>query len=196
MNEDPAVNLSRVMHHVPSVALLMAAILVVVLTLQNRSLQNRYAELQERSAWPHAGLAVPPFTARALFDSTEVPVGEPQEGHRQLLLFFTTTCQYCRTSLPAWRQLSQLLQDDSSVATVAISLDSAQSTREYAIQHGMSSHVITFPDSKYKSMYRARSVPQIVVLEADGRVSYVRRGVLADPVAIDSVIAAAATKYR
>ena len=84
-----------------------------------------------------------------------------------------------------------MLADDSSVALVAISLDSVESTREYAIEHGLSSPVITFPDSKYNRLYRARSVPQIVVVEADGRVSYARRGVLADPAAIDSVMVAA-----
>ncbi len=183
--------LNHLKRHISSFALLIAAILIVVLALQNRSLQNRYVELQERSAWPHPGLFVPPFTARAVHDSTEVLVGESVEGQRQLLLFFTTTCQYCRASLPAWKKLGKMLDGDSTVALVAISLDSVHVTREYAIEHGLSSPVITFPDSKYRRLYRARSVPQIVVLETDGQVSYARRGVLADPAAIDSVMAAA-----
>jgi hypothetical protein len=49
----------------------------------------------------------------------------------------------------------------------------------------------TFPDSRYKGLYRARTVPQLLVIQADGRVSYARRGVLADQAAIDSVLVAA-----
>ena len=183
--------LRGVQHQLPTVALLVAAVLVVTLTLQNRSLQDRYAELQERTAWPYAGLFVPPFTSPSVLDSTPVLVGESVEGHRQLLLFFTTTCQYCRASLPAWKELGQIFEDDPSVEVVAISLDSVRATRDYAIKHALSSPVITFPDRKYNRLYRARSVPQIVLLEADGQVSYARRGVLTGPSAIDSVMAAA-----
>ena len=184
-------SVNPIRNRIQLVLLVLAAALVVTLTLQNRSLQQRHVELQERNAWPHAGLFVPPFAAHTVRDSAPVVVGEPAPGRRQLVLLFATTCQYCRASLPAWRQLSQSLAGDSSVGLVAVSLDSVHHTRAYAQEHDLPWPVVTFPDSRYKSLYRARTVPQLLVSQADGRVSCARRGVLADQAAIDSVLVAA-----
>ncbi len=170
-------------------ALTVALALVGVLGTQNRSLERRYAALAEQARLPYVGLTVPPFDAATL-DGDSVRIGKSGEGSAQILFFFTTTCPYCRATLPAWNRIASEAGKQGEVAIYGIQLDSAQSGLEYAEEHGLGFPLVTLPDPRIRQWYRVRLVPTTVVLDRTGLVVYARGGEITARETIDSVLAA------
>ena len=115
-------------------------------------------------------------------------------GQRQLLIFFRTTCSYCRASMPAFNALAARLAADSGIGIYGVALDSAMAARSYAVEHGLPFPVIAEPTVRLVSLYRVSSVPLVLVLNEQGRMAYTQLGVLDAPAAVDSVMRAA--EYR
>ena len=91
------------------VALLAASALVVRLGQRGIAISKAYAELRTKATLPYRGYAVPTFRAAALTGDS-ITVGQlPDSGGRQVVLVFTTTCPYCRATLPVWKQLADSL---------------------------------------------------------------------------------------
>lgn len=180
-----------------ALALAAAALLIVVLARQNVTLRQRLEQVQRDAAQPRAGLFAPTFTAVSL-DGTPRTIGERGDDGRQLLLFFATTCAYCRASLPAWRTLAALADSLVSprVEVIGVVLDSAHRAPAYAAEHALPYPVVPLASTKLRSLYRARSVPLVMVVDHDGRVLYARTGVLQDGAAVDSVRRAMTTLRR
>jgi peroxiredoxin len=65
-----------------------------------------------------------------------------------------------------------------TVDVVGISLDSADATRRYGEAQGLTFPLVTVPARKLKQLYRARAVPQTLVLDEEGRVLFARTGLL------------------
>ena len=105
---------------------------------------------------------------------------------------YTTTCPYCLSSIPAWKQIKAAADTMTSIraAVYGVSLDSADVTRQYIAQHALPYPTVRFPDDKVAGMYRAGTVPVTLVLDERGRAIYSRTGELKDPAAIDSVMQA------
>jgi peroxiredoxin len=174
------------------IVVLVAAALVVVLAVQKRSLMVQYEELQLRERLPYVGLWVPTFEALTL-EGEPVVIGRAEEGTRQVLLLFDTTCPFCRTSLPAWKDLSSRLAGigEPVVRVYGISLSPEAEARLYVEEHGLTFPVLRFPEEKLRLLYRANGVPQVIVLDHEGRVIHTRPGELKKGAALDSVFAAA-----
>ncbi len=186
----------RLVRALPYLALAAAAVLVVVLGQQKRDLINQVeqAELRARRAAtePLRGMYMPAFQAAPVEGGAATTIGQlPAEG-RQVLLFYTTTCPYCLSSIPAWKQITSAVDTISSIrATVyGVSLDSLDATRTYITKHGLPYPTVQFPNDKLAAMYRSGTVPVTLVLDEQGRTVYSRTGELREKVAIDSVIAA------
>jgi peroxiredoxin len=184
--------LSRIL---PFLALVAAAALVVVLAAQKRGLIAKYNDLQvkyrQALTEPRPGMYMPAFQTTTL-DGRPTTIGQlPAEG-RQVLLVYTTTCRFCRSSLPAWKQLTATLEGlrSPAVDVYGVSLDSVDVTRKYAAEHALPYPTVRFPDERLASMYRAGAVPLTLVLDEEGRTVYSRLGELKAQAAIDSVIAA------
>jgi peroxiredoxin len=186
----------RLVRALPYIALAAAAVLVVVLGQQKRTLieQVEQTRLQLRRATyePMRGMYMPAFQAAPLEGGAPATIGElPGEG-RQVLLMYTTTCPYCLSSIPAWKQITAAADTMTSIrATVyGVSLDSVDATRQYITRHGLPYPTVRFPNEKVASMYRSGTVPVTLVLDEHGRTIYTRTGELKSRIAIDSVIAA------
>ncbi len=182
--------MERISKHLPLLALTAAAALVVVLSLRVRDLNERYARVFERATRPYAGMFVPTFRTQTL-DGVPVTVGEtPGEG-RQVLFVFTTTCPYCKSTLPAWQEIQAALDTVRSVpvAVYGVSLDSVDVTRRYVAANRLPYPVVRFPEDKLVAIYRAGAVPLTVVLDENGRMLHSRLGELKGRPAIDSVLA-------
>jgi peroxiredoxin len=185
----------RLFRILPYLALAAAAVLVVVLGQQKRSLieqveQTQY-QLRQARTEPMRGMWMPAFQAPTL-EGQAATIGEvPGEG-RQVLLMYTTTCPYCLSSIPAWKQIKAAADTMTSMRTAVygVSLDSVDVTRKYIAQHGLPYPTVRFPDEKVAGMYRAGTVPVTLVLDERGRAIYSRTGELKDPAAIDSVMQA------
>ncbi|HEX6369132.1 MAG TPA: TlpA disulfide reductase family protein [Longimicrobium sp.] len=186
----------RLFRILPYLALAAAALLVVVLGQQKRSLieqveQTQY-QLRQARTEPIRGMWMPAFQAPTLEAGQPATIGEaPAEG-RQVLLMYTTTCPYCLSSIPAWKQIKAAADTMKSVraAVYGVSLDSVDATRQYIARHGLPYPTVRFPDEKVAGMYRAGTVPITLVLDERGRAIYSRTGELKDPAAIDSVMQA------
>ena len=186
----------RLTKALPYVGLALAAALVVVLGQQKRSLITQVEEQQLRlrqvTTEPIRGQWMPAFQAQTLETGAPATIGElPAEG-RQVLLMYTTSCPYCLSSIPAWKQITAAVDTMRSIrATVyGVSLDSIDATRQYITKHGLPYPTVRFPSEKVAGMYRAGTVPVTLVLDEQGRTIYTRTGELREKVAIDSVIAA------
>lgn len=168
-------------------AVMAAALAMIVLVRQYDDLRQRHRALTQRLQWPHAGYSVPTFHAVTI-DGDSVTVGRANDG-RQLLIVFTTECPYCRASVGAWRRIIDAASREvPRIATLGITLDDGGSVPEYRREHDLRMPVLVFPDEKLRRLYRARSVPLLVLLDPTGRVLYSRLGALEDEAAIDSVL--------
>lgn len=183
--------MERIGRLLPAIALTAAAALVVVLSLKVRDLNDRYSKLTERAFRPYAGMYVPTFQTSTL-EGAPVTVGESPGAGRQVLFIFTTTCPYCQSTLPAWREIKASLDTVRSVpvAVYGITLDSVPVSRGYAAKNKLPFPVVRFPEDKLTSIYRAGTVPLTVVLDEEGRMIHSRLGELKGRPAIDSVLAA------
>ena len=185
----------RLFRILPYLALAAAAVLVVVLGQQKRSLidqvEKTQYQLRQARTEPMRGMWMPAFQAPTL-EGQAATIGEvPGEG-RQVLLMYTTTCPYCLSSIPAWKQIKAAADTMTSMRTAVygVSLDSVGVTRQYIAQHALPYQTVRFPDEKVAGMYRAGTVPVTLVLDERGRTIYSRTGELKDPAAIDSVMQA------
>ncbi len=174
-------------------ATILAALLVVVLATQKRALERRVEDLTIRIRDPYPGFVVPQVTAETMAGDSVV-LGLSDSGSLQLLFLFSTGCKQCEASLPAWNGLSTALEPDPRIEVIGVSLDSADVTRTYAADHGLSFPVATMPDRRMQVLWRAGLLPQTRLMDAFGRVQYVRLGRLIAPEAIDSVRAATVTQ--
>ncbi|HYT82687.1 MAG TPA: redoxin domain-containing protein [Gemmatimonadales bacterium] len=162
----------------------------VYVVRENRALAEENRLLARRAVEPRPGLYVPAVEAATL-DGTPVVLGQP--GHRQLLFFFNHTCPYCRASLPGWNTIAARVAHEPAVAVFGVALDSAHVAAAYRSEHRLVFPVIAKRDPRLVGLYRVSAVPLVLVLD-DGRMAYVRLGVLEAPRAIDSVVAAAQHK--
>jgi peroxiredoxin len=185
----------RIYRILPYAALAVAAALVVLLGWQKRGLitdleQAQY-QLREARTMPIRGMWMPAFQAPTL-EGQQATIGEVQGEGRQVLMMYTTSCPFCLSSIPAWKQIKAATDTMTSIraAVYGVSLDSVNVTREYIAKHQLPYQTVRFPDEKVAGMYRAGTVPVTLVLDERGRTIYSRTGELKDPVAIDSVMQA------
>jgi peroxiredoxin len=160
------------------------------LTRQSAELRAELAHSRTSAFQPHVGMPVPAFRASTVAGDSITLGGEG--GPRQLLFFFSTSRGFCLQSLEGWKQVADVLSDDSTsaVQVLWVSLSSADSTKEYVERHGILQPVLLMNDRKMAGVYHANLVPLTVLLDG-GRVSYARVRAISHAETIDSVLAAA-----
>lgn len=181
-----------------STALVLALGLVVILGRRLDALGAEYHKVRRLASRLHAGSVVPAFRAATL-DGDSVTIGEaPGPDTRQVLFVLTTTCPYCKATLPVWARIADSLNrlPNHAIQVIAISLDSVEATRRYVAENGLAYPVVTFPTPKLKRLYRAGTIPETVVLDKDGRVLHARTGLLTVPAVLDSIYKAATLPLR
>lgn len=132
-------------------ALAAAVALVAVLGMQRRAQDERYAALLRDTSLPRGRMYVPTFTAPTV-DGSSVTVGERRDGGKQVLFLFTTTCPYCKASLPAVREVAlAAAQELAPGATMyGIVLDSLSLAAEYASVNDLRFPIVEFPARKLR----------------------------------------------
>lgn len=170
------------------IVIALAAALVGALGAQNRSLEQRMVEVVRRAAEPRPGIFVPEINATTIAGDPIVVAGGMEPGEHQVLAFFTTTCPYCRASMPSWKDLAARLAEDRTSKFIGIAVDSAHLAQAYVSEHGLAFPVVVLNHPKYVQFFRVRGVPEILVLRHDGQVAFARIGIMESAAAIDSVI--------
>ena len=177
------------------IALLLSLGLMVVLAWQNRELRQAQVELQKRAFEPYAGMWMPDVATVAL-DGSAVRLGTAPARY-QVLYFFTPSCPYCRQSAPAIRALAERLAPQSAhVQMVGVADGQAEPVRRYAAEQGFRFPIALAPDKRTLALFRANSVPLLVVVDAQGRVAYSHVGVLDVEKELEQVLAAVRASPR
>jgi peroxiredoxin len=174
-------------------ALTGALALVATLGVQSRGMRRSIMALERRAFLPYAGMVVPVVEVTSLTGET-VTIGDPAVEKRQVLLFFTTTCGYCRETLSAWQQIADSLGVLGHEA-IGVSLDSLRPTIDYVREHALTVPVVELADRRMRALYRAKGVPITLVVAEGGRVLHARMGALTTPNAVDSVLSASERKF-
>ena len=89
------------------VTLLVSVGLLLRVTQGKRAAEKNWSDLYALAMNAHAGMYVPIYEGVSSAGDT-VRLGDVAPGTRQLLYFFTTTCPYCRASVPTWKRLGDL----------------------------------------------------------------------------------------
>ncbi len=97
-------------------------------------------------------------------------------------------CRHCRASLSAWNQIADHLGHGTGVQIIGISTDSILPTQSLVAEHEMRFPVVSMVDPKLRALYRSRVVPQTLLLDANGIITYARLGAVEGIVAIDSIM--------
>lgn len=172
-------------------ALAAASALVILLARRQTDLSREYGLLRTKATLPFRGYAMPTFRTKTLTGDSLTVAELSDTVSRQLVFVFTTTCPFCKATLPIWAGLADSSQRlGRPVRIVALSLDSVAETSRYAAEHSLRYPVATFPTWKLAQLFRARAVPQTLVLDHDGQVIYAHTGRLQPGSALDSVYAA------
>jgi peroxiredoxin len=168
-------------------SLVAASGLVVKLSMQQRALVDRVSTLTTRVRDPYVGIYLPAVTLKSVAGDS-VRLGEAPSGNAQVLLVFSTSCRFCRASLSEWKRMASQLRGPSGVEILGVSVDSAEVTQQYLVEHHLEFPVVSFTDGKLRALYRSNLMPQTLVIDAQGRVQYAHLGALTETSVTDSVI--------
>jgi peroxiredoxin len=172
----------------------LAASLAMVwqLTREVRSLRTSVVRARQRAVLPRTGQYVPPLqTATMAGDSIALAA---DDGQRRVLLYFTSTCAFCRAEVKSWQALAERLRArglDPATTMVAVSFDSSDAAAiRYASERGWTFPVVRIADPRMRALYRGVAVPATVVVNGDGNVGFARTGTIGSTAGLDSVILA------
>jgi peroxiredoxin len=167
---------------------------LVTVTRKYGRLSEQIVEHRSNDRHLRRGEYFPTFEATAV-DGTPQIVGESAHlGDRQVIFLLTSTCPYCKRTLPTWKTLAGRLDSAShpNVRVFALTTDSLSAAMQFTNSHALGFRLIPFPASKLARLSRAYTVPQTLVLNHQGRVLYSRLGAMETRAAQDSVLKAVA----
>lgn len=167
-------------------SLIPLVLLVFTLAWQNRQLQQENSVLSANMTAPYIRMWVPEINIETL-DGDRVAVGKPQKNY-QILFFFSPVCRYCYESLPAISHLVERVDD--TIRIIGISNANLKETSAYVKQHKLEFSVAALADIRTLSLFRARVVPLILIIDNSGRVKHYHRGVLSTQDDVDAILAA------
>ena len=161
---------------------------MLILALQNRQLAQRLVVAQDEIDFPYESMYVPSAIGLDLAGGS-VQIGHPSKNS-QVLFFINTTCPHGLASLPAVKRMAGAFANRSSSDFYIVSEDAVDETRRYAGENRLSSNVIVVTEARDISLFHARSVPMLMVIDKNGKVAMSRVGSLNGKEDVDSVIAA------
>ncbi len=71
-----------------------------------------------------------------------------------------------------------------------VSLDSLEASRAYAMEHELAFSVVNLVQRRAQSLFHLQRVPQVLILNDQGRVAFTRLGVVESEAALDSIVTA------
>ncbi len=173
--------------------LAVVSVLLVVLAARHRSLRDAFFGHRRADLRLQAASYVSAFAGVSVGGDSMTVDAAPAEG-RQVLNFLTSTCPFCRQTLPSWTELAGRLAALPATAprvqVVALATDSNGRGRAVRLVQQPDVALVPFPSRKHAALYRGFSVPQTVVVDSDGRVLFARNGVIDTPAVLDSAVAA------
>jgi peroxiredoxin len=109
-------------------------------------------------------------------DGADVDLAEIVADSR-VLVFFTTTCEFCRKAAAGWNELAASLSARGT-SLLGVSFDSAEDTNEFVRSEGILWPVVRVTSSERRRVLDINTVPRTVVLSTSGQVVGLWRGPL------------------
>lgn len=177
---------SRTFHAVLIVTLIASVGLLVRTAQREQSVRQSWKDLYDLAMNPHSGMYVPVYGGLSTAGDT-VAIGDVPSGHRQLLYFFTTSCPYCRASVPMWKTLGKSAGSRDDVDVYGVAVDSSHALTDYEREHDLTYPVIRMANARFARLFRVSGVPLTMIVDPGGQVAYARRGEFSSRALIDSV---------
>ncbi len=155
------------------------AYLIYSLAAENRDLKARIAEMQQ--APPVDGLQAGDSLADVpviSLDGTESALPQLVEGGG-VLVFLTTTCPYCKQTLPIWADLADAYAAQG-VPFAGVSFHDATATSSYVETEGLNWPLWVLTSAEDAPKVRVPNVPFTALVDAEGRVTHAWLGILSD----------------
>jgi len=163
-------------------AVTLLTIVGFVLLIVNVLLVQQNKKLKIMAGRPDRALEVRPGTALPTLEGIDSngdrqSITYGQDSRKTVLLVLSTRCSACVENMPNWQAIINRL-DQQSFRLAAVSLQS-EGFKEYASRHGINQiPVLTKIDPKYRVAYNLALTPQIILIDADGKVEKVWTGLL------------------
>jgi thiol-disulfide isomerase/thioredoxin len=172
-------------------ALVVALTVALVATIdRGRQVRGELVDQGIKSRFLQQGAFVPAFVASTT-SGLAVRVGSVAPDSLQLIVLVTSGCPFCQASEPAWHALSSALAEaELPVRMLAVTTDTGHIAISYAHESRFRFDVVPIAERRLVSLLRASTVPQMLLVNADGRVLYSRLGTLPLGPATDSTLAA------
>ena len=125
---------------------------------------------------PKVDQEAPLFSAKTL--SGDDFILNEHRGKVILLDFWATWCPPCRRSLPAIEKVYERYKDDPQVWVGTVNKEnlSERTLNTWLKKMRLKFPVIRDPHEEVSSKYRVRSIPTLVVINPEGRVSFAQSG--------------------
>ncbi len=165
--------------------------LLVTVTRKYERLSEQIVEHRRNDMHLRRGEYFPTFAGTAVDGSRRIVGESAHPGDRQVIFLLTSTCPYCKRTLPTWKTLAGRLDSASypNARVFALTTDSVQIATSFAKSHELGFPVIPFTQPKQARLAHAFTVPQTLVVNHAGLVLFSRIGVMDTRVAMDSVLA-------
>lgn len=128
------------------------------------------------------GSYVPPM-AVVLESGDSAVVGIAGAPGREILIILNSECIHCWTSLNGWRTLITAASQPESIWPIQVwglTVEDPSQVGAFLRANDLSIPAVQIQEPRYVSLYSAGTVPQVVVIDGDGKVIYSHRGVLRD----------------
>jgi len=173
--------------HLAYGALLISCILLLFLLKERDDLAERYAQLLEISDGPLQGRWYPVVAGRGLRGDS-VCIANAEETP-QFIFLFNAECGLCAMALRAWAPVLDSLLASGRIRAVGVALeeDSARAIA-FVEDHDPPMPVVMLSHARWRSVFRVRTLPMMVILDADGRVRAARGGVPSEALVRDTIL--------
>jgi len=100
-----------------------------------------------------------------------------QKGKVVVLVFWDTTCVFCKSELVALKSFVDIPGASSlTVASVCIDPENNNDVKEIVNNLGLGYQVLLDRDAKVANKYKIMGIPETVIIDKTGRISFLRMG--------------------
>lgn len=142
------------------------AVQSIILSLQNAGLKDNLSLLMMNNETIQPGDKAPDIEAAEINGNKTVL--NLTTGKYSLIYIFSTKCEPCKTNLPNWIKLTDLLKD-KGINITGIGVNSPEELQKFTTEHKPNFRIISGDNLKFKSDYKAYTTPQTIVIGKDGK---------------------------
>jgi hypothetical protein len=164
-----------------ALAVLLAASLALTLRLSatSRALRTEVLRLRQRALTAHPGLYLPPHRAATLGGDSAALGPRAGAPGPQLLFYVSADCGLCTATAPIWDSVARAVAARHPQVDVRwLSIDSMEKARRWSAAREIApDQVVLLVGEPPRRWYRALAVPQTVLIDSAGQVTYAHAGV-------------------